>query len=238
MLPATRNDGPAVLRGNKNWEGKAMQDHLHRLAGWATVKRPPKSYLIVACAVFITIVLGVAAASLAMNRFISEEVGAPLLGINGHFTLMTPDGSTVTDQNFRGKWLLIYFGYTFCPDLCPTALSDISVALQQLGPMADKVQPLFITVDPERDTPQVIADYVGSFDRRLIGLRGTPEQTLAVAAAYHVYYATRKLGDNGEYTVDHSSFIYVINPQGQFVKLLTDGLPGHPMADELRQLIR
>jgi ABC-type lipoprotein release transport system permease subunit len=89
-----------------------MQDHLHRPAAWAAVKRPPRRYLIIACAVFITIVLGVAAASLAMNRFIREEVGAPLLGINGHFTLMTPDGSTVTDQNLRGKWLLIYSAAT------------------------------------------------------------------------------------------------------------------------------
>jgi protein SCO1 len=210
-----------------------MRDH-HRLVAWAAVKRPPWSYLIVTCAVLITILVGVAAA----NRFVGEEVGTPSIGISGHFTLMTPDGSTVTDQNFRGKWLVIYFGYTFCPDLCPTALSDISAALQRLGPMADKVQPLFITVDPQRDTPQVIADYVGSFDRRLIGLRGTPEQTAAAAAAYHVYYAPRKLGYEGEYVVDHSSFIYVLNPQGQFVKLLTGDLPGHSMADELRRLMR
>jgi protein SCO1 len=211
-----------------------MRDHLHRLTAWAAAKRPSWNYLIVACGVLITILVGVAAA----HRFTGEEVATSPLGINGHFTLMTPDGSTVTDQSLRGKWLVIYFGYTFCPDLCPTALSDISVALRQLGPMADEVQPLFITVDPERDTPQVLADYVKSFDPRLIGLRGSPEQTAAVAAAYHVYYAPRKLGSNGEYAVDHSSFIYVINPQGQFVKLLTGDLPGHPMADELRQLIR
>jgi len=215
-----------------------MRNHLLRLAESATSKRPPWRYLMAACAVLIPILVGVAAAPLAMNRFSGEEVVVPALRIDGHFTLMTPDGSTVTDQSFRGKWLVIYFGYTFCPDLCPTALSDITVALEQLGPMADKVQPLFITVDPERDTPQVIADYVGSFDRRLIGLRGTPEQTAAVAAAYHVYYALRKLGYNGEYVVDHSSFIYVINPQGQFVTLLTADLPGHPIADALRQLIR
>jgi len=211
-----------------------MRDHLHRLTAWAAAKHPPWNYLIVAGAVLITILVGVAAA----HRFTDEEVATSPLGINGHFTLMTPDGSTVTDQSFRGKWLVIYFGYTFCPDLCPTALNDISVALQQLGPMADKVQPLFITVDPERDTPQVVADYVKSFDQRFLGLRGSPEQTAAVAAAYHVYYAPRKLGLNGEYGVDHSSFIYVINPQGQFVKLLTGDLPGHPMADALRQLIR
>jgi cytochrome oxidase Cu insertion factor (SCO1/SenC/PrrC family) len=167
-----------------------MRDQPHRLLARATVKRSPWGYVIVACAVLITILVGVAAA----KRFTGEELGTPSIGINGHFTRMTPDGSMMTDQSFRGKWLVIYFGYTFCPDLCPTALSDISAALQRLGPMADKVQPLFITVDPERDTPQVLADYVGSFDRRLIGLRGTPEQTAAAAATYHVYYAPRKLG--------------------------------------------
>jgi protein SCO1/2 len=132
---------------------------------------------------------------LATSRFSGQDLGARALHIDGHFALMTSDGRAVTDQTFRGKWLVIYFRYTFCPDLCPTTLSDISVALEKLGPMADKVQPLFITVDPERDTPKVIADYVGSFDRRLIGLRGTPEQTAAVTQAYHVYYEARKLGN-------------------------------------------
>jgi protein SCO1 len=107
--------------------------------------------------------------------------------------------------------------------LMTTASCDISVALEKLGPMADKVQPLFITVDPERDTPKVTADY---------------ERTAAVTQAYHIYYEVRKLGNNNEYAVDHSSFIYVVNPQGEFVKLITGDLPGHPMADELRQLIR
>jgi len=215
-----------------------MRDHLLKLAKWATSKRPVWRYVLAASAVLAAILVGVAAASLAMSRFSGPDVGAPPLHIDGHFTLMTPDGHPVTDQSFRGKWLVIYFGYTFCPDLCPTALSDISMALEKLGPMADKVQPLFITVDPERDTPKVIADYVGSFDRRLVGLRGTPEQTAAVTRAYHVYYEVRKLGNNDEYAVDHSSFIYVVNPQGEFVKLITGDLPGHPIADELRQLIR
>jgi len=215
-----------------------MRHRLLELTKRATSKRPPRRYVLAASTVLAAILVGVAAAPLAMSRFSGQDVSAPALHIDGHFALMTSDGRAVTDQTFRGKWLIIYFGYTFCPDLCPTALSDISVALEKLGPMAEKVQPLFITVDPERDTRKVIADYVGSFDRRLIGLRGTPEQTAAATQAYHVYYEVRKLGDNDEYAVDHSSFIYVVNPQGEFVKLITGDLPGHPMADELRQLIR
>ena len=215
-----------------------MRRRLLELAKWATSKRAPGRNVLAASAVLAAILVGVAAAPLAVSRFSGQDAGGPPLHIDGHFALMTSDGRAVTDQTFRGKWLVIYFGYTFCPDLCPTALSDISVALEKLGPMADKVQPLFITVDPERDTPKVIADYVGSFDRRLIGLRGTPEQTAAVTQAYHVYYEVRKLGNNDEYAVDHSSFIYVANPQGEFVKLITGDLPGHPMADELRQLVR
>jgi protein SCO1/2 len=183
----------------------------------------------------LTIVgLGAAVALLAVNR---PSDGAAALRIGGHFTLATPDGRVVTDATYRGKWLLIYFGYTFCPDACPTALSAVGTALERLGPLADKVQPLFITVDPERDTPAIIADYVKSFDPRIIGLVGTPAQIAAAAKDYRVYYVARNLGD-GDYAVDHSSFLYVVNPRGEFVKLLTGDLPGHALADELRQLMQ
>jgi len=179
----------------------------------------------------------VAASLFAVTRPPRGDAAPQALHVGGPFTLTTPDGRVVTDRSLRGKWLIIYFGYTFCPDACPTALNDISIALEQLGPLADKVQPLFITLDPERDTAQVMADYVGSFDPRFIGLRGTPEETAAVADEYRVYYAVRQLG-HGEYALDHSSFIYVMNPEGEFAKILTGDLPGHQMADDLRQLIK
>jgi protein SCO1 len=188
--------------------------------------------LLVAGAALAIIGLSAGAALLAVNR---PSGGAAALRIGGHFTLATPDGRAVTDASYRGKWLLIYFGYTSCPDACPTALSAIGTALDRLGPLADKIQPLFITVDPERDTPVVVADYVKSFDPRIIGLVGTPEQIAAVAKDYRVYYVARSLG-SGDYAVDHSSFLYVVNPRGEFVKLLTGDLPGHALADELRQL--
>jgi protein SCO1 len=191
--------------------------------------------LLIAVAASAILGLGVAAALLAAHRPSSSAAAA--LSIGGHFALTTPDGRAVTDASYRGKWLLIYFGYTFCPDACPTALNTIGTALDRLGPLADKVQPLFITVDPERDTPALVADYVKSFDPRIVGLVGTPEQIAAAAKEYRVYYVTRSLGGD-DYTVDHSSFLYVVNPRGAFVKLLTGDLPGHALADELRQLMQ
>ena len=109
--------------------------------------------------------------------------------IGGPFTLSTPDGTTVTDQTYRGKWLLVYFGYTFCPNSCPTTLLEVATALKKLGPHAPQVQPLFITVDPERDTPKVMQQYTASFDPRIVGLTGTQQQIAAAAQEYGVYYA-------------------------------------------------
>ncbi len=189
--------------------------------------------LLAAASVVIAVSL---AASVAVNRLPGGHAIAPLQ-LGGPFSLMAPDGRVVTDRDFPGKWLIIYFGYTSCPDACPTALSDITVALEQLGPLADKVQPLFITVDPDRDSPELMADYVGSFDPRFIGLRGTAEQTAAVAAAFRVTYVVRKLGHDA-YAIDHSSYIYLMNPDGALAKLLTGDLPGHQLADELRPFIR
>lgn len=183
------------------------------------------------------ILLATVASFVAVKRFAWNNAAAGAPGISGHFTLTTPDGRIATDRSYRGKFLLVYFGYTFCPDACPTALTAISLALDQLGPLADKFQPIFITVDPERDTPQIVADYVKAFDPRIIGLVGSSEQIAAAAKAYRVYYLARKIGED-EYVVDHSSFIYVVNPQGEFVKLLTGDLPGHRIADELQRLVK
>jgi protein SCO1 len=116
-------------------------------------------------------------------------------------------------------------------------LNSIGVALDKLGPLADKVQPLFITVDPEHDTAATLTRYLESFDHRIIGLYGTPEETAAAAKQYHVYFRVRQLG-NGEYTVDHSSFIYIVAPDGHFSKLLTADLPGHELAEQLHELVQ
>jgi len=155
--------------------------------------------------------------------------------IGGAFTLTASDGSAVTDQTYRGKWLLIYFGYTYCPDACPTALNEISTAMTKLGASGAKVQPLFITVDPERDTPKVMADYVQAFDGHIVGLTGTTAQIAAVAKEYRVYFERRKTDDG--YLMDHTSLIYVIDPRGRFVRLFPGDMKGDRIAQYLAELM-
>lgn len=161
--------------------------------------------------------------------------GGNLPSLSGHFTLQTLDGHEVTDASYRGKWLVVYFGYTSCPDVCPTTLLRVGQALQSLGPLAAKVQPIFITLDPTRDTQARLTRYMAAFDSRLVGLRGDAAQISAAARQFHVYYRLRSLG-NGEYTVDHSSFLYVVDPQGHFARLLADSVPADELAADLRQL--
>ncbi|MBM3601320.1 MAG: SCO family protein [Alphaproteobacteria bacterium] len=143
------------------------------------------------------------------------EVGTPLVG--GPFTLTDQSGRTVTDQTFRGKFMLIYFGYTFCPDFCPTSLQIMAEALEQIGPVADRVQPMLITVDPARDTVEQLASYVPSFGERMMGLTGTPEQIAAAARAYRVYYKKAQIEGLADYGMDHSSIIYLMGPDGRYL---------------------
>ncbi|HUZ71698.1 MAG TPA: SCO family protein [Stellaceae bacterium] len=163
----------------------------------------------------------------------------PSIKIGGPFALEAGDGSTVTDRTYRDKWQLIYFGYTLCPDACPTALSDIAGAMTRLGPLAQKVQPIFITIDPARDTPKVMAEYVKAFGGHIIGLSGTPEQIADAAREFRVYYAKVKDKDapNG-YLMDHSSVIYVMRPGDfDFVATFTHETSSDQMAERLRKLI-
>jgi len=136
---------------------------------------------------------------------VPQESASSSAAIGGPFTLVDTSGNAVSDRTYRGKWMLIYFGYTFCPGACPTALSNMSVALDKLGRKADAIQPIFITVDPKRDTSQAMAGYLKSFDRRIVGLSGTPTQAEAAAKAYRVYVAPQK-SDGDDYLVDHSAY--------------------------------
>ncbi|HVV64031.1 MAG TPA: SCO family protein [Rhizomicrobium sp.] len=182
----------------------------------------------------IRVALALIAAAFALStRCAAADEGAP--PIDGHFALSTLDGKDVTDADFRGKWLLIYFGYTFCPDVCPTTLNQIGLALDALGAKAKDFQSVFITVDPARDSVQVMKEYLKSFDPRILGLRGQPDDIEAAAKSFHVYYRPRSLG-NGQYTVDHSSYIYAIDPAGKFAALLQADLPGHSLAQALERL--
>jgi protein SCO1/2 len=171
-------------------------------------------------------------AALAANPTPTNQAAAE---IGGPFTLVDQDGRTVTDAQFHGKWLLVYFGYTHCPDACPIALTNIDAALDDIDPARRaKVQALFITVDPDRDTPAVMKDYVGAFeDANIVGLTGTPKQVGAVQAAYRVN-ARRHDGKDGDYTMSHASTICVMDPDGRFVARV----PPENIAERLAQLVR
>jgi protein SCO1/2 len=159
----------------------------------------------------------------------------PPVTIGGPFTLTSPDGATVTEQTYRGKWLLVYFGYTSCPDICPTALLEITAALEKLGADADRLQPLFITVDPRRDTPAVMGNYTQSFDPRIVGLTGTPQQIAAVAEEYGVYYLPHRSGPDAESDLmDHSTYLYLMDPEGKFVRGFDADTQGDRIAEAVR----
>ncbi len=167
----------------------------------------------------------------------TRPAGGGAVAIGGPFRLETGDGKMVTDADFRGRWMLVYFGYTRCPDACPTALQDMANALDGLTPAERaKVAALFITVDPERDTPAVVQDYVRAFNAPITGLSGTPEQVAAAAKAYRVYYAKHPRAD-GDYEMDHSSIIYVMDPRGEFIANFTHESAPDAIAAKLRTLV-
>ncbi|WP_417827220.1 SCO family protein [Thalassospira sp.] len=163
--------------------------------------------------------------------------------IGGPFELVNQDGETVTQEDFAGKYMLTYFGYTFCPDVCPTELQVMGTALDMMPKdIADEITPVFFTVDPERDTVEAVAEYVPYFHDRMVGLTGTVEQTSAAAKAYRVYYA--KVIPEGEpedtdtYLMDHSSFVYLMDREGKFVRHFNYGTSPEDMAKGVTEAIK
>lgn len=136
--------------------------------------------------------------------------------VGGPFSLTDASGRRVTEKDFAGRKMLVFFGFTSCPDVCPGGLQVIASALEKLGPKADKIAPVFITLDPERDTPAKVGEYVKSFSPRLTGLSGTLEEATAAAKAYRVYYKKVPGSDAGSYTLDHTSIIYLMDENGQY----------------------
>ncbi len=139
--------------------------------------------------------------------------------IGGPFELTRHDGKRITDRDLKGSHSLVFFGYTFCPDVCPAGLQVMSAALDKLGTKADGIQPVFVTIDPERDTAKVLGEYIEHFHPRMIGLTGSAEDIAKAAKAYRVYYkkAAGEAGDE-DYLMDHSSIFYLMGPDGEFVK--------------------
>lgn len=159
--------------------------------------------------------------------------------VGGPFTLVDHSGKTVTDADFHGKFVLIFFGYTFCPDVCPTALNLMAEAMDILGKDAEKVTPLFITIDPERDSPEDLKEYVSHFYPRLVGLTGSREQVNAVTKVYKVYSAKIQMegSDKDDYAMDHSSIIYFNGPDGKYRALFGEGTTPKSLAEGMRKFL-
>jgi cytochrome oxidase Cu insertion factor (SCO1/SenC/PrrC family) len=159
--------------------------------------------------------------------------GAALIG--GPFALVDQHGKKVTDQDFAGRFMLVYFGYTFCPDVCPLSLSNMVQAISLLEPeQAKRVVPIFITVDPARDTVAQMAQYAPLFDPRLVALTGTPDQIKQAAKAYRVYYSKVENGSSGDYLMDHSAFIYLMGPDGKYRRHFGHDVTPEKMAEAIR----
>jgi len=158
--------------------------------------------------------------------------------VGGPFTLTDQAGKTVTDKDFRGRYMLVFFGYTHCPDICPAGLQLISAALDKIGSKADKVTPIFVSVDPQRDTPETLATYVKNFNDRIVGLTGTPEQVAAIAKAYRVFYEkTPNENDPSSYGMNHTSIIYLMGPDGEYVSHFTAMTSLDDMAAKLGKIL-
>lgn len=169
----------------------------------------------------LIVALGLAIGGIASWILISQappgttSTGKALVG--GPFSLTDASGKRVTDKDFAGRPMLVFFGFTSCPDVCPGGLQVIAGALDKLGSKADKLVPLFITLDAERDTPAKTGAYAQSFSPKLIGLSGTPEEVTAAAKAYRVYFKKAPGGDAANYNIDHTSIMYLMDEQGQYV---------------------
>ena len=164
------------------------------------------------------------------------QEGRPAVG--GPFELIDGDGRTVTERDFRGRHMLVYFGYTFCPDVCPTTLFSASQALDGIGPaLASKVRLVFVSIDPERDTPEVVKEYAAHFHSGTVGLTGTPEQVAAAARAFRIYYRKAAPEEDGGYLVDHSSILFLMDGEGRYVTHFGHEATADDMAAALKRLL-
>jgi protein SCO1/2 len=165
-----------------------------------------------------------------------ETTGKALIG--GPFTLVDQTGRTVTDQDFRGRYMLVFFGFTHCPDVCPAELQVMSASLDELGPKADEIVPIFITLDPERDTQEAMGAFVKNFGSRFVGLTGSPEAIAAAADAYRVAYA--KIQEDvrkPDYSIDHTGLVYLMGKDGEYITQFPYGTPAAKMTETLRRYL-
>jgi protein SCO1/2 len=183
------------------------------------------------------VVLGlVVAGGLAWRAGVFAPPPAQLVG--GPFKLVNQDGKPVDESLLKGKWSAVFFGFTFCPDVCPTTMQAMAQAQERLGPKADKVQFVFVSVDPERDTPAALKTYLSneSFPKGTIGLTGTPQQVAAAAKAYRVFY--QKEGEGSDYLISHSTPTYLMDTKGRFERVLPFGIGPDEIAKQISDAMR
>jgi cytochrome oxidase Cu insertion factor (SCO1/SenC/PrrC family) len=180
----------------------------------------------------LLLLLLAAAAILWQESGAGRVVATGQAAIGGPYHLINQDGKPVSDRDFQGRYQLIYFGYTFCPDVCPTTLALIAAALEKMGPDAQRIAPIFITVDPGRDTPQALKKYLAAFDPRFIGLTGSQSELSKVEKEYKVYAQKEPL-KGGTYAVNHSSVIYLMGPKGKLVTFYNEVLTPEQLAKDL-----
>jgi protein SCO1/2 len=165
----------------------------------------------------------------------SLPTASPAIG--GPFTLIDQNGRAVTEKDFHGRHMLAFFGYTYCPDVCPTTLTHMTQALEALGPKAERVTPVFVSVDPARDTPEQLKEYARFFHPRLVALTGTAEQVAAAAKAFRVYYAKVAGGGADDYLMDHTGLVYLMGPDGAFVTHFSHTTDAEAIARRLKDLL-
>jgi protein SCO1/2 len=187
----------------------------------------------------LVVIAGFAVVTIAITMVLATHQPGRTEGaaaIGGPFTLVSDNGARVTEKTLAGKPYAIYFGYTYCPEVCPTTLLDLSRWIKELGPDANKLNYVFVTIDPERDTPKLMHAYLSSFDKRIRGFTGTPKQIAMIAKEYRVYY--KKIPTSGgSYVMDHSSVIYLMGSNGQFVSMITYQEKDDSALAKLRDLI-
>jgi protein SCO1/2 len=189
-------------------------------------------------AAILAIILTRAGSSPSVVAAAGSRAALPDTGaIGGPFTLVTTDGKVVTDQTYRGKWMLIFFGYTNCGDPCRLALTNVSIAIRKLGAGGEAIETLYVTVDPDRDAPKVIAEYLKWFNPRIVGLRGNSQQTEAVKEAYRIRVQLHDADANGHAESGLGGVIYLTDPSGRVVSGVEGTTPGDLMASRLRQLM-
>ncbi len=200
----------------------------------------PKPFKIIsACLLFIALAyLGIDILYPPTPKTVTSVQSSGKSAIGGPFTLINMDGREITEQNLLGKYSLIYFGFTNCPDICPTSLQTIALAMAEIDPkQAESLQPIFITLDPERDTADLLKEYVTYFHPSFWGLGGSDTQVKAAAKAYRVYYKVQEHESGESYAVDHSGYLYFMNPKGEFITHFSHDTSVAQMVEKLQKIL-